>query len=165
MNSIVPHYPQNHDFMSELARYAETELLDHKGKRVIPVVPCINLWMDEKRKLSAREYWKNLKREMSEHGIELVSHLHQLKILSQDGKRRMGDCVDAIALQRILMYMRDTKPEGLRMALIEKSEKFLSFTQQNLHEGRDAYENEFYNRQLPMFTDRDDPFADLGYQR
>lgn len=164
---IFPSNPQDHGFMSELARYANTELIEYAGRPHIPMIPVIALFMDEepkrkdKHRSTPKKYWENLRRAMGERGIELHSRIVQLKAHAQDGKLRLMDCGDVIACKRVLMYMRDAKPEGLRMDLLIRSDALLTYTTQNLFEGRSAYENEFYNRGRRLLTDT---YEDLGYR-
>lgn len=55
MSQIVSQYPQNHDFMSELARYAGTQLIEYKGNPYIPMIPVIALFMDDDLKRNPRQ--------------------------------------------------------------------------------------------------------------
>lgn len=125
--------------------------------------------VDPKRKgkqhSSAKQYWKNIKKSMHEAGFEGGYRITPLKVLAHDGKKRLMDCGDIVALRRILMHIRDSKPEVLRMAMAGTSPEKLRYMAQNLFEERGAYENQFYNRTLPMFNDYISPDEDRGYRR
>lgn len=168
MSQIVPQYPKSHDWMLELAQYANTPLLNWKGEPAISMIAFIGLVMDDERDSSAEQYWRDTKRRMMKKqnlAIELRENLTRLKIPAQDGKLRLTDCGNSLAVHRVLDFIRDDKPEALRTALNKQSDAFRKFTQQNLFEGRPAFENEFHDRQLPMFTEHDDAFTDMGYNR
>lgn len=43
---------------------------------------------------TARNYWKVLRKRLSDEGSELVTNCNRLKMLASDGKMRFTDCLD-----------------------------------------------------------------------
>lgn len=169
MSQIVPHQSSD-DIIIQFCNWAELEVIEDRGEPMRPIVYFLETVMDHdpkrkgKKHSSAKQYWKNIKQSMKQAGFERGYRITPLKVLAQDGKKRMMDCGNIQAIRRILMHIRDSKPEILRLAMAGTSPEKLRFIAQNLFEGRNAYENQFYlPKQQSLFGD--DPFEDLGYKR
>ena len=52
----------------------------------------------------ARNYWKVLKNRLKKEGSQLVTNCHQLKMTSQDGKKRQTDVADTEQLNGGLVF-------------------------------------------------------------
>ena len=58
------------------------------------VVDVVGVLTEQTELLKARKYWNKLKQRLKEEGAnELVTKCHQLKMVAEDGKRRLTDCL------------------------------------------------------------------------
>ena len=62
-----------------------------------------------------RNYWKVLKHRLLKEGNETVTNCNQLKMLSQDGKRRNTDVANTEQLLRIIQSIPSKKAEPFKI--------------------------------------------------
>lgn len=67
----------------------------------------------------ARNYWKVLKNRLKKEGSELVTNCNQLKMVSQDGKRRMTDVATTEQLLRLIQSIPSKKAEPFKLWLAQ----------------------------------------------
>ena len=56
---------------------------------------------------TARNYWKVLRKRLSDEGSELVTNCNQLKMQASDGKMRETDCLDTKGVLRLVQSIPD----------------------------------------------------------
>ena len=54
----------------------------------------------------AGAYWRKLKQRLKEEGSEVVTNCHGLKLVAEDGKRRLTDVANAETLLRLVQSVR-----------------------------------------------------------
>ncbi|PKO60582.1 MAG: hypothetical protein CVU24_12375 [Betaproteobacteria bacterium HGW-Betaproteobacteria-18] len=81
---------------------------------VIDVVQVLTQQPDD---LTARKYWNQLKRRLSNEGSQLVTSCHQLKMLAVDGKQRLTDVATAETLLRLVQSIPSPKAEPIKLWL------------------------------------------------
>ena len=67
----------------------------------------------------SRKYWNKLKQRLNDEGSQLVTNCHQLKMLAQDGKRRMTDVATTEQILRIIQSIHSKKAEPFKMWLAQ----------------------------------------------
>jgi hypothetical protein len=81
---------------------------------VIDVVQVLTQQADD---LTARKYWNQLKRRLSNEGSQLVTSCHQLKMPAADGKQRLTDVATAETLLRLVQSIPSPKAEPIKLWL------------------------------------------------
>lgn len=87
-----------------------------KEKYYFSVVDIIEVLTDSPR---PRKYWSALKTKLKEEGNETSHNLGQLKLLSQDGKKRLTDVADLEQVFRIIQSIPSPKAEPFKQWLAE----------------------------------------------
>lgn len=87
-----------------------------KEKYFFSVVDIVQVLTDSPR---PRKYWSALKAKLKEEGNETSQNLGQLKLLSQDGKKRLTDVADLEEVFRIIQSIPSPKAEPLKRWLAE----------------------------------------------
>ena len=87
-----------------------------KEKYYFSVVDIIEVLTDSPR---PRKYWSALKTKLKEEGNETSHKLGQLKLLSQDGKKRLTDVADLEQVFRIIQSIPSPKAEPFKQWLAE----------------------------------------------
>lgn len=85
-------------------------------KFYISVVDIVSVLTDNEYQ-TARNYWKVLKSRLKKEGNETVTNCNQLKLLSQDGKKRMTDVVDIEGMFRLIESIPSKKAEPIKLWL------------------------------------------------
>ena len=78
---------------------------------VVDIVGILSESTDE------RKYWNKLKQRLKEEGNETVTNCHQLKLIAQDGKKRLTDVVDLEGMFRIIESIPSKKAEPIKIWL------------------------------------------------
>lgn len=68
---------------------------------------------------AARNYWKVLRKRLSNEGSELVTNCNRLKMLASDGKMRETDCLDTKGVLRLVQSIPSPKAEPFKMWLAQ----------------------------------------------
>ena len=66
---------------------------------------------------AARNYWKVLRKRLSDEGSELVTNCNRLKMRASDGKMRLTDCLDTKGVLRLVQSIPSPKAEPFKMWL------------------------------------------------
>ena len=68
---------------------------------------------------AARNYWKVLRKRLSDEGSELVTNCNRLKMRAYDGKMRETDCLDTKGVLRLVQSIPSPKAEPFKMWLAQ----------------------------------------------
>ena len=68
---------------------------------------------------AARNYWKVLRKRLSDEGSELVTNCNRLKMRASDGKMRETDCLDTKGVLRLVQSIPSPKAEPFKMWLAQ----------------------------------------------
>lgn len=68
---------------------------------------------------TARNYWKVLRKRLSDEGSELVTNCNRLKMPASDGKMRETDCLDTKGVLRLVQSIPSPKAEPFKMWLAQ----------------------------------------------
>lgn len=83
------------------------------------IVDVVRVLTDQEDTDGARNYWKVLKNRLKREGSQLVTNCNQLKMLSQDGKRRMTDVATTEQLLRLIQSIPSKKAEPFKLWLAQ----------------------------------------------
>ena len=83
-------------------------------KYYISVVDIVGILSES---TDGRKYWNKLKQRLKEEGNETVTNCHQLKLIAQDGKKRLTDVVDLEGMFRIIESIPSKKAEPIKQWL------------------------------------------------
>ena len=83
-------------------------------KYYISVVDIVGILSESS---DGRKYWNKLKQRLREEGNETVTNCHQLKLIAQDGKKRLTDVVDLEGMFRIIESIPSKKAEPIKLWL------------------------------------------------
>ena len=78
------------------------------------IVDVIEILTEQPNHQGARNYWKVLKNRMSKEGNETVTNCNQLKLVAEDGKRRLTDVADTEQLFRLIQSVPSPKAEPFK---------------------------------------------------
>jgi len=85
-------------------------------KYYISVIDIVSVLMDKDYE-EARNNWKVIKCRLKREGNETVTNCNQLKLMAQDGKRRLTDVVDIEGMFRIIESIPSKKAEPIKQWL------------------------------------------------
>ena len=85
-----------------------------KEKYYISVVDIVGILSES---TDGRKYWNKLKQRLKEEGNETVTNCHQLKLIAQDGTKRLTDVVDLEGMFRIIESIPSKKAEPIKQWL------------------------------------------------
>ena len=80
---------------------------DELEKWYFSIVDVIGVLTDS---VDSRKYWNKLKQRLKEEGNETVTNCHQLKLVAEDGKKRLTDVADTEQLFRLIQSVPLPKP-------------------------------------------------------
>ena len=81
------------------------------------VVDVVQVLTQQPDDLTARKYWNQLKRRLTNEGSQLVTVCHQLKMPAADGKQRLTDVATAQTLLRLVQSIPSPKAEPIKLWL------------------------------------------------
>jgi len=120
------------------------------------VVDVVGVLTNQPTQDRARNYWKVLKKRLSEEGNETVTNCNQLKMLASDGKMRFTDVANTEQLFRLIQSIPSPKAEPFKqwMAQIAKvrldqlQDPELSVEQAMIDYKRLGYSDNWINQRL-----------------
>ena len=83
------------------------------------IVDVVGVLTEQPDTDGARNYWKVMKNRLKKEGSQLVTNCNQLKMLSQDGKRRNTDVANTEQLLRIIQSIPSKKAEPFKVWLAQ----------------------------------------------
>ena len=83
------------------------------------IVDVVGVLTEQPNTDGARNYWKVTKNRLKKEGSQLVTNCNQLKMLSQDGKRRNTDVANTEQLLRIIQSIPSKKAEPFKVWLAQ----------------------------------------------
>ena len=83
------------------------------------IVDVVRVLTDQPDVDGARNYWKVLKNRLKKEGSQLVTNCNRLKMLSQDGKRRLTDVANTEQLLRLIQSIPSKKAEPFKLWLAQ----------------------------------------------
>jgi hypothetical protein len=83
------------------------------------IVDIISVLTEQEDYAKTRNYWKWLKKKLSDEGSELVSNTHQLKMEAADGKKYMTDVADTERILRLIQSIPSKKAEPFKLWLAQ----------------------------------------------
>lgn len=90
---------------------------EDQEKWYFSVVDVVGVLTDQQTQDGARNYWKVLKKRLTEEGNETVTNCNQLKMLAQDNKMRLTDVADTEQIMRIVQSIPSKKAEPFKLWL------------------------------------------------
>ncbi len=81
------------------------------------VVDVIGVLTEQGDVGGARNYWKVLKNRLKEEGSELVTNCNQLKMVAEDGKKRLTDAMTVEQIFRLVQSVPSKKAEPFKLWL------------------------------------------------
>ncbi len=82
---------------------------DQQEKWYFSVVDVVEVLTDSTNYQTARNYWKVLKNRLIKEGNQTVTNCNQLKLVAEDGKRRLTDVADQEQLFRLIQSIPSPK--------------------------------------------------------
>ena len=76
------------------------------------IVDVVGVLTDQPDVDGARNYWKVLKNRLAKEGSQLVTNCNQLKMLAQDGKKRLTDVANTEQLLRLAPHSIHSLQKG-----------------------------------------------------
>lgn len=81
------------------------------------VVDIVGALIEQPDHKKAKSYWTTLKNRLKEEGSQSVTNCHQLKLLSNDGKKYLTDVADPETILRIVQSVPSKKAEPIKLWL------------------------------------------------
>ncbi|MDR0309792.1 MAG: hypothetical protein LBH88_03445 [Candidatus Methanoplasma sp.] len=78
------------------------------------ILDIVGILTDQPDYVKVRNYWKWLKKKLTDEGSEVVSNTNQLKILAPDGKMRLTDVADTEQVLRLIQSIPSKKAEPFK---------------------------------------------------
>ena len=88
---------------------------DKEEKWYFSIVDVVGALTDQPDTDHARNYWKVLKHRLKKEGNETVTNCNRLKLVAEDGKRRLTDVADTEQLFRIIQSIPSPKAEPFKL--------------------------------------------------
>jgi len=115
-----------------MAKKANIQLFESKKVRTVwdedkeewyfSIVDVVEILTDSPR---PRKYWNALKTKLNAEGSELSQNLGQLKLLSEDGKKRLTDVANTEQLFRLIQSIPSPKAEPFKLWLAQVAKERL----------------------------------------
>ena len=92
---------------------------EEKEEWYFSVVDVVGVLTEQPTYQGARNYWKVLKKRLSDEGNQTVTNCNRLKMTAADGKKRLTDVADTAQLLRIIQSIPSPKAEPFKVWLAE----------------------------------------------
>ncbi len=137
---------------------------DEQEKWYFSIVDVVGALTDQPDTEHARNYWKVLKHRLKIEGNETVTNCNRLKLVAEDGKRRLTDVADTEQLFRIIQSIPSPKAEPIKQWMAHvASERIdqlqdpeLSIQQAMMDYKRLGYSDNWINQRLKSIEIRKD---------
>ncbi len=137
---------------------------DEQEKWYFSIVDVVGALTDQPDSDHARNYWKVLKHRLKKEGNETVTNCNRLKLVAEDGKRRLTDVADTEQLFRIIQSIPSPKAEPIKLWMAHvASERIdqlqdpeLSIQQAMMDYKRLGYSDNWINQRLKSIEIRKD---------
>lgn len=137
---------------------------DKEEKWYFSIVDVVGALTDQPDTDHARNYWKVLKHRLKKEGNETVTNCNRLKLVAEDGKRRLTDVADTEQLFRIIQSIPSPKAEPIKqwMAHVaaeridQLQDPELSIQQAMMDYKRLGYSDNWINQRLKSIEIRKD---------
>lgn len=96
-----------------------TQWDDKNEKWYFSIVDVISVLTEQNGLQGARNYWKVLKHRLLKEGNETVTNCNQLKLVAEDGKKRLTDVADTEQLFRLIQSIPSPKAEPFKQWLAQ----------------------------------------------
>ena len=83
------------------------------------VVDVVGVLTEQPTQEGARNYWKVLKHRLTQEGNETVTNCNQLKLISEDGKKRLTDVANTEQILRLIQSVPSKKAEPFKLWLAQ----------------------------------------------
>ena len=83
------------------------------------VVDVVRVLAEQPDYQSARNYWKVTKNRLKKEGNETVTYCNQLKLVAEDGKKRLTDVTNTAGILRIIQSIPSPKAEPFKLWLAQ----------------------------------------------
>ena len=98
-------------------RQVRTAWNEEEEQWYFSIVDVCGILTDQPDTEHARNYWKVLKHRLSKEGNETVTNCNQLKMVAQDGRMRLTDCLKTSDVLRLIQSVPSKKAEPFKMWL------------------------------------------------
>ncbi len=88
---------------------------DQQEKWYFSIVDVVEVLTESANYQTARNYWKVLKSRLIKEGNQTVTNCNQLKLVAEDGKRRLTDVADQEQLFRLIQSIPSPKAEPFKL--------------------------------------------------
>ena len=137
---------------------------DEQEKWYFSIVDVVGALTDQPDTEHARNYWKVLKHRLKIEGNETVTNCNRLKLVAEDGKRRLTDVADTEQLFRIIQSIPSPKAEPIKQwmahvaaeRLDQLQDPELSIQQAMMDYKRLGYSDNWINQRLKSIEIRKD---------
>ena len=100
---------------------------EEKEEWYFSVVDVVAVLTDQPDYQAARNYWKVTKKRLKDEGNETVTNCNQLKLVAEDGKKRLTDVADTEQLFHLIQSVPSPKAEPFKRWMAQiASERILS---------------------------------------
>lgn len=92
---------------------------DSREEWFFSIIDVIGVLTDQPTYQRARNYWKVMKKRLVDEDNQLVTNCNQLRMVAEDGKRRLTDVANTEQLLRIIQSIPSPKAEPFKMWLAQ----------------------------------------------
>ncbi|GAB2023085.1 BRO family protein [Pseudolactococcus yaeyamensis] len=85
----------------------------------LSIIDVVAILTEQSNYTKVRNYWKWLKKKLTDEGSQLVSHTNQLKMKAPDGKMRLTDVADTEQILRLIQSIPSKKAEPFKLWLAQ----------------------------------------------
>ncbi len=123
---------------------------EEKEEWFFSVVDVVGVLTEQPTYQGARNYWKVLKKRLSDEGNQSVTNCNRLKMTAADGKKRLTDVADTAQLLRIIQSIPSPKAEPFKVWLAEVGRERIEETidpEISINRALETYAKKGYSRE------------------